>query len=381
MYSQLPMGSEALGKASWARCAYRIAALLAVSSLACSDGGLGVTGPSSGGLVFIREEDGNADLMRARLSDRSVVKITHTPKREERWPYWSSVTGLVVFQVRPYGASLMTDLRLWSPTTGEETALTRTPRRDERWPTWSPTAPELAYVFKYPRGSSSGISLYDTETRRTRVVARTGRNDAFRRPEYAPDGRRLVVERGTPTRFSRLWLLEPGRFLRSLTEDPNRFDGKATFAPDGASVVFTRRLSQDGPADIARLELATGEVGHLAGLPEAEDHSGTLSPLRDELGFVSDRDGSMDVFLVELPDGVPRNLTRTPDLHEGAPRWSPDGEWLVILRFPRRAPAAEESRDLVRPDPKSARIAVIDRSGQLLFETPGTMADWMPAWP
>ena len=91
-----------------------------------------------------------------------------------------------------------------------------------------------------------------------------------------------------------------------------------------------------GPGDLARLDLATGEAVLLASLPEADDHSGKLSPVRDELVFVSDRDGSRDIFLLELPDGVPRNLTRTPDLHEGAPHWSPDGEWLVILRFPRR---------------------------------------------
>jgi Tol biopolymer transport system component len=160
---------------------------------------------------------------------------------------------------------------------------------------------------------------------------------------------------------------------------PSYNDGKASFAPDGKSLVFTRRTSRESPGDVARLDLATGEVILLASLPEHDDHSGKLSPVRDELAFVSDRDGSMDIFLVELPDGVPRNLTRTPDLHEGAPRWSPDGERLAILRFPRPDPTAEEGR--IRPDPESARIAVIERGGQLLFETHGTMADWMPAWP
>jgi Tol biopolymer transport system component len=330
--------------------------------------------------VFIREEGGNADLMRARLSDRRLARVTHTPDREERWPYWSPVAGRVVFQIRPYGSSLMTDLRLWDPATGEETALTRTARRDERWPTWSPSAPELAYVFKDAR-RRTGIAVYGTESERTRVVARAGPRDSFLRPEYAPDGGRLVAERRSPTHQTSLWLLESGRLPRPLTEGTNHIDGKANFAPDGASLIFTRRTSRNGPADLARLDLATGEVTPLASLPEADDHSGKLSPIRDELVFVSDRDGSRDIFLVELPDGVPRNLTRTPDLHEGAPRWSPDGERLVILRFPRRDPAAEESRDALRPDPKSARIAVIERSGQLLFETPGTMADWMPAWP
>jgi Tol biopolymer transport system component len=374
------MRFAALPNAPSARRAFRVACLLATASLACSDGGLGVTGSASGGLVFILEKGGNADLMRARLSDRRVVQVTRTPEREERWPYWSSLSRRVVFQVRPYGPSLMSDLRLWDPATGEETELTRTARRDERWPTWSPSAPELAYVFKNLRGPT-GVALYDTTTRRTRVVARAGPRDAFLRPEYAPDGGRLVAERRTPTRQSRLWLLETGRSPRRLMEDANQNDGKASFSPDGASLIFTRRASREGQGDLVRLDLSSGEAILLASLPGADDHSGKLSPVRGELAFVSDRDGSMDIFLLELPDGVPRNLTRTPDLHEGAPRWSPDGERLVILRFPRRNPAAEESRERVRPDPKSARIAVIDRSGKEMFETPGTMADWMPAWP
>jgi len=374
------MRSAALSNPQPARRAYGIAILLAAASLACSDPGLGVTGPASGGLVFVRQRGGNADVMRARLADGAVARVTDTPKREERWPYWSSLAGRLVFQVRAYGSPLSTDLRLWNPTTGEETVLTRTPRRDERWPTWSPSASELAYVFKDARGPV-GIALYETESRRTRVAARAARREPFVRPAYAPDGRRLVAERRSPGHNGQLWLIEPGRAPRSLTKGTDYNDGKASFAPDGASLVFTRRRSGGGPGDVARLDLASGEVTLLDSLPDADDHSGKLSPVRDELVFVSDRDGSRDIFLVELPDGVPRNLTRTPDLHEGAPRWSPDGERLVILRFQRQDAAAEESPDEARPDPGNAHIAVIDRSGRLLFETPGTMADWMPAWP
>ena len=29
---------------------------------------------------------------------------------------------------------------------------------------------------------------------------------------------------------------------------------------------------------------------------------------------------------------------------------------------------------------RGSRIAVLDRSGELLYETPGFMPDWMPPW-
>ena len=70
----------------------------------------------------------------------------------------------------------------------------------------------------------------------------------------------------------------------------------------------------------------------------------------------------------------PRNLTRSPEIDEGVPLWSPDGERLVILRRPRT-----ESGH--RPSADETHLAVIDREGHVLFETQGMMADWMPAWP
>jgi len=379
-YSGAPMRSASPSSSPSARAGCFLGLLLVAASVACSDGGLGIAGPESGGLVFICQQGGNADLMRARVSDGSVARITRTPEREEQWPYWSSLAARVVFQVRPYGPSMMADLRLWDPLNGEETALTQTPRRDERWPAWSPSAPELAYVFKNLRGPS-GIALYSLETKRTQVVAESTPREPFVRPVYAPDGRRLVAERRTRDRHRLLWLLEPGRPPRPLTEGRDQIDGKANFARDGASLVFTRLPPPNAPGDLVRLELATREETAVASLPDAYDHSGKPSPVRDELAFVSDRDGSWDIFLVDLPDGVPRNLTRTPDLQEGAPLWSPDGERLAILRFPRRPPAASEDRGEVRTDPETARIAVIDRSGRVVFETRGAMADWMPAWP
>jgi hypothetical protein len=45
----------------------------------------------------------------------------------------------------------------------------------------------------------------------------------------------------------------------------------------------------------------------------------------------------------------------------------------VILRRPRTGSGQ-------RPSADENQLAVIDREGQLLFETQGMMADWMPAW-
>jgi hypothetical protein len=359
------------------------AALGSALLLACSgcggQAGPGVAGPRSGGLVFIRQVDGQADLARARIADGAVVIVSPTPDRVESWPYWSDVARRVVFQARPLGPALRTHLVLWDPESGEEESLASTPARDERWPTWSPVAPRLAYAFKQPRWPS-GIALYDLATQRSDVVASVAAPGLYTRPAFSPDGRRLVIQRGTHrTPETNLWLLEPGRPPRRLTGDPGVIDMKARFTRDGGAIVFTRRLEPGGLGDLFRLDPETGSLKRFASLPTADDHSARPSPARDEIAFISDRDGSHDVFLLDLTDGVARNLTRSPEIDEGVPLWSPDGERLVIVSRPRtesgRPPSVAESRVA------ETRVAAIDREGRVLFETRGVMADWMPAWP
>jgi Tol biopolymer transport system component len=100
--------------------------------------------------------------------------------------------------------------------------------------------------------------------------------------------------------------------------------------------------------------------------------------VRDEIAFVSDRDGSSDVFLAELDGSAQRNLQHTPDYNELAPRWSPDGEFVVVTRIAREVAdfGSMNQRTL-----EQAHIVVLDRNGRQHFEAVGAMADWMPAWP
>lgn len=346
--------------------------------LACHDGGAtagrGVAGPRSGGLLFIKQVDGQADLARARIADGAIAVVSSTPEREERWPYWSDVTRRVVFPARPYGPRLKMDLMLWDPESGEERALAAVPAQDERWPTWSPGAPRLAYAFKHPR-RESGIILYDLAAEHSEVLASVKPPGLFLRPAFSPDGHRLVAEsRSGRGPQKDIWLLESGRPPHRLTSEPGTIDSKARFTPDGRTILFTRRLVKGGPGDLFRIDLETGTRKRFASLPEADDHSAWHSPTRNEIAFISDRDGSRDVFLLDLAEGVPRNLTQSPQIDEAAPLWSPDGERLVILRRPRTEPPGEIPAD-------QHRLAVIDREGRALFETQGMMADWMPAWP
>jgi Tol biopolymer transport system component len=323
--------------------------------------------------------EGTTDLARVRLPDGAGRAITRTPDRDESWPYWSTQARRLVFQ-RDEQRGEGSDLWLWDPESGREEALAASEGREERWPVWSPTGPRLAFAF---RGGepAAGIALVDLRLagRTFELLARSGARDIFFRPSFSSDGRRLVAQRRDGSgRGSSLWILEPGLAPRRLTNDAAWFDLKAWFTRDGSRIVYSRRRADGGPHQVVSVHAAGGDLRPLAAEASADEHSGRPSPTRDEFAFVSDRSGSYDVFLADLDrEGAVRSLTRTPDLDEYAPRWSPDGERLVVTVVESQVgtPGLGDPTALSK-----ARLRVLDREGEVLLETPGLMADWMPPW-
>ena len=49
-----------------------------------------------------------------------------------------------------------------------------------------------------------------------------------------------------------------------------------------------------------------------------------------KITFVSDRDGTFDLFVMDEDGSNQTNITRTPDWEEDHPRWSPDGRWIAF---------------------------------------------------
>lgn len=325
----------------------------------------------------MRMVEGAPDLARGRISDGSVVPLTRTPDREEAWPYWSELSRRLVFQVGPLNERGDSDLVLWMPRSGQEIPLTRTPRRSERWPAWSPTQQRLAFAFV--AADTAGLAVYDLRARGARLLGRSTPERLFLRPTFAPNGSTLVVQRrGEDGKGSELWRVEDGKSPLQLTSDPKWFNSKAWFTRDGRRIVYTRRPSGgDGWFEIAEIPAAGGEPRTLVSSPRSDSHSARPSPTRDEIVFVSDRGGDFDVYLVSLDGSGLRNLTNTPERDEFAPRWSADGERILVT-------VAKQEHGMPRlVDPESlenARVVAIDRAGQKLFETLGFMPDWMPPW-
>jgi Tol biopolymer transport system component len=320
---------------------------------------------------------GATRLHRARISDGAIRTVTAAPGRDERWPYWSQDAQRIVFQVGDADDRTRSDLVLFDPAAAVETALVATPNRTERWPGWSPDGRSVVYAF-VGGTPMSGVALVEWRNRHIRLAARAGLDDWFLRPNFSPDGERLVAQRriAGARRGSNLWILAPAAEPRRLTFDPGWIDSKAWFTRRGDRVIYTRKALNGGPYDIFGIDAAGGSpVAVVASA--ADDHSARPSPTRDEIAFVSNRNGSADIFLARLDGSEVRVLDRSPDTNDLAPRWSPDGERIVATRVD---PEIADFGSMHRSGYASARIVVFDREGRQLFETRGMMPDWMPAW-
>jgi Tol biopolymer transport system component len=347
---------------------------------ATTDASQGVHGNASDGIVFVRGDEKSIDVWRARISDGATRRLIHTPERDERWPYWSPVASLLVFEGVAAGERAGVRLLLWDPETGRESPLPVPVARRQDWAAWEPAGPRLIFAFRSRRGQGPafGIGVIDPRTRERVLLARSvPPKKPFFRPELAPGGNRAVAQRRiSQDRQSALWLLESGAEPRRLVGGNGSHVSKGRFTRDGEWIVFTRQESLDGLADVMLIRPDGSELHPLASAPESDDHTPRASPTRDEIVFISNRDGKEDLFLTDLTGAEVRNITREIDSAMRVPRWSPDGERIALLA----RPVGTQPTDASETSRTASDVIVIDRKGKLLLRTPGFSADFMPPW-
>ncbi|MCH2173276.1 hypothetical protein MK489_21055 [Myxococcota bacterium] len=330
---------------------------------------------TSDGLVFVRDDQGYGDLWRVRLSDGAERVLLRSEGTDERWPFWSSGARKVLFEARPQGAT-RPRLFLIDPRLRQATALSQEKNDREHWAVWSSDGTRVAYAFAdrlHPNGPQ-GIAEVLVGTSRRRNVSPAKWHTRLLRPEYHPSNGSILAQQHVNKRTSALWLFEVDEPPRQLFQAPGTLVGKARFTHDGQAIHFSSQVGNDRKRDIELIDLNRNQRRVLAGDPEFDEHSSRESPTQRELAFISDRDGSWDLFIVPMDGGPTRNLSQTPDRDEAAPRWSPDGKKIAV---------STRERNPERPNLAKGytHIAVFDRrTGEKLLETEGVMPDWMPPW-
>ncbi|MGA9533226.1 MAG: hypothetical protein WBR18_10965, partial [Anaerolineales bacterium] len=161
-----------------------------------------------------------------------------------------------------------------------------------------------------------------------REVVVTDEDEDAADPAVSPDGKLLAYRSHRDGQWD-LYVrtLSTGQ-LRRLTDTPG-YEGRPTWSPDGKWVAYEAFTS--GNLDVWILPIDPGRTPVQLTSHPGIDREPTWDPSGGrKIAFVSDRDGTPDIFLADLDRPSERfvNLTQSPGWAESAPTFSPTGDRL-----------------------------------------------------
>jgi len=187
--------------------------------------------------------------------------------------------------------------------------------RDEI-PQWSPDSRLLAYT------SGDDVMVAPLEGGApTRITQFT---KGCSSPIWLPDGKNLIVSQEIDD-FVQLWKVSrDGTTAQLLTHDPGDHL-EAQPSPNGKVLVYTHKPDDDyRRSDLRLLELDTGKIIPLTGVPQQKDWHPRWSPDGAKIAFLSQRSGFNELWVISAEGGEPQQLSYAGmDLAD--PDWSPDG--------------------------------------------------------
>ena len=103
-----------------------------------------------------------------------------------------------------------------------------------------------------------------------------------------------------------------------------------TLTPDGKTIIFELM------GDLYSLPIAGGQAKAIT-TGMAYDSQPSVSPDGKRIAFLSDRDGSENLWICNLDGSDPKQLSKDPQGDFESPSWTPDGDYVLVSRKPNNA--------------------------------------------
>ncbi|MCL6642065.1 MAG: PKD domain-containing protein [Candidatus Bipolaricaulota bacterium] len=274
-------------------------------------------------IFFASDRTGNLEIFKMNNDGTSQAMITNSPGNDQ-WPalaphgrqivaFASDRTGdFDIFTMLPNGI-LQTNLTSQTPSW-------------EIQPTWSPDAAKIAFATNRD-GNYEIYTMNADGTNQARLTTVTPKN-AFA-PRWSPTNPNLLIfvtkNDNAPNALD-IWKVNAdGTGMANLTQRPSFDDGALSpvtgfpsppsWSPDGTKIAFTS--NQTGSLDIfvmnadgtSIVSLNTFASSSTANLATSDEFDPFWLPNGQEIAFVSDRDGTYQIYKVNLTTGAVTQLT------------------------------------------------------------------------
>jgi Tol biopolymer transport system component len=185
---------------------------------------------------------------------------------------------------------------------------------------------------------------------------------------------------GTGSRVDIWKFRSDGSGAVNLTAGSGASNGFPYFSPDSSRIVF--RSDRDGNMEIYLMQ-ADGSAPVRLTRNAGVDTMPSFSPLNDRIAFVSDRDGDFEIYTLEIGrDGQPgelRRITHSPG-HDMHPKFSPDGQWIVFASQRGGLNDEDPLIPVFNPQPYGEIFALRLADGFTVRLTHNKWEDGVPSW-
>lgn len=198
---------------------------------------------------------------------------------------------------------------------------------------WSPDGERLAFTSR-----QNGLaSIYIMELGDGTMRRLTDDSEDASYADWSPDGNYIVYNVGLESGRHLFVRATSGADRRQLTGEPGTEDSYPDWSPDGDQIVFARydHIAVEGEDVDAEIFLLDLEKGNTARPLNVRGTSPAFSPDGTRIAFVSDLNGSQDIYVMDVDGNNIVQITDDP-YYDLWPAWSPDGDRIVFVSVSER---------------------------------------------